>query len=175
MNINNKFSRNHLLIIAAFISVIIFFTFCVSIKEGQTSKLDSGCDPSVNIKENSNDLQIGSLITDHVSNSMSIIDSYLPQLKEIQEKFKNVSSCLTIGTIDTSSENSIPVITIDDPEPGTINQKINYILPRGQKGDQGQPGVYAGAFGPWGKKGTNGDRGPVGENIVPKNIHSKVY
>jgi hypothetical protein len=172
-----KFSTNHLFLIGAFILVFIIFTHRFYIREGQTSDstADETCDPSVNLKENPNDAEIGKLISDHVANSASIIDSYLPQLQEIKDKFRNISSCLSIGSVDISSENSFPVITIENPEDGTINQQINYILPKGQKGEPGRTGVFKGATGLWGKKGKNGDRGPVGENVIPNNIYDKIY
>jgi len=186
MNIIYKFSAKHLFLIILVILIFVFFTYHVSIREGQTSKSaqpkttpnstsDSQCDPIANIQSNPNDAQIGTLISDHVTNSKSTLDSYLAQLKVIQDKFRNVSSCLSIGTVNVSSENSIPVVTIDDPAPGTIKQSINYILPQGQRGDKGDIGPYKGASGLWGKKGANGTRGPPGENIIPNNIYNKVY
>jgi len=175
MNIIYKFSKKYLLVVVLIILIFIFFTYRISIREGQESNENSDCDPAVNLRSNPNDTQIGSLIKDHVDNSRSILDSYMEQLKVIQDKFKNVSSCLSIGTINVSSENSIPVVTIDDPSGKTINQTINYILPQGQRGDKGPNGPYPGAMGLWGKKGTNGTRGPVGKNIIPNNIYNKVY
>lgn len=172
-----KFSANHLFLIGAFILIFIIFTHRFYIREGQTSGSDSdeSCDPSVNIKENKNDIEIGKLISDHVANSTSIIDSYLPQLQEIKDKFRSISSCLSIGSVDVSSENSFPVVLIDDPKGGTINQQINYILPKGQKGKLGEVGRNKGAKGLWGEKGTNGDRGPIGQNVIPNNIYNKIY
>ena len=155
--------------------ILLFFAKRFFVREGQTSNTDASCDPTVNVEKNKNDTEIGSLISDHVSNSASLLDSYLPQLKEMQNKFRNISSCLSIGTVDVSSENSVPVVLIDDPLPGTIDQKINYILPQGQPGKKGGVGEYSGALGLWGKKGPSGTRGPVGENIIPKNIYNKVY
>jgi len=175
MNIKNKFSMKHLIFIGLILVGIFFYLYRFSFKEGQTSGPEDECDPIANIQEKPNDVQMGSLIVDHVSNSISTLDSYLPQLKAIQDKFRNISSCLSIGTVDISSANSIPVVIIDDPEPGTIKQKINYILPQGQKGEQGMNGPYQGASGVWGKKGANGTRGPVGKNVVPNNIYNKVY
>lgn len=161
----------YLFCIITVLLILLLFIYHFPIKEGQTS----GCDPVSNIQESPNDSQIGSLINNHVSSSISTLDSYMTQLRTIQDKFRNVSSCLKIGTVDVSSENSIPVITIDDPEPGTINQKINYILPQGQKGPKGDIGPYEGPYGLWGNKGTNGSRGPVGKNVIPKNIYNKIY
>ena len=174
----NKLYKFSLKCFAVFIFVlVIIFVYRNSIKEGQTtvSKSSSGCDPVVNVSENSNDAQIGNIISNHIKDTNSVIDSYYAQLQGIQKKFSNISTCLTLGTIDTSSENSIPVITIDDPISGTINQKINFILPKGQRGDAGKVGPNKGALGLWGHKGNNGARGPVGENIIPSNIYNKVY
>jgi len=171
MNINNIFSAKISFLIGLVIVIFLIFTYHFSLKEGQTS----GCDPVSNVQENPNDTKIGSLISGHVATAISTLDSYLPQLRAIQDKFRNISSCLKIGTINISSENSFPVVTIDDPEPGTINQKINYILPQGQKGPKGYIGPYTGPTGVWGNKGKNGNRGPVGENIIPKNINNNVY
>lgn len=165
----------HLFLIGIFTLIFIFLANRFYLREGQTSISNDECDPAVNVKKSPNDTEIGSLISDHVANNASILDSYLPQLLEIQNKFRNISSCLSIGTVDVSSENSVPVVIIDDPIPGTIDQKINYILPKGQTGKKGSIGKYPGALGLWGKKGPSGTRGPVGENIIPKNIYTKVY
>lgn len=177
MNIKYKFSVKYLFFIGAFLLILIVFTHRFSTKEGQTSvgASEDKCNPKANVSKGQNDEIIGELISDHVKNSSSALDSYLPQLQAIQEKFRNVSSCLSIGTIDISSENSFPVVTIDDPVPGTIKQTINYILPRGQTGDEGNAGPIPGADGIWGNKGTNGTRGPIGQNIIPNNIKKNIY
>jgi hypothetical protein len=177
MNIKYKFSAKYLFFIGAFLLILIVFTYRFSIREGQTSggESEDKCNPIANVLKGQNDEIIGELISDHVKNSSFALDSYLPQLQAIQEKFRNVSSCLSIGTIDISSENSFPVVTIDDPVPGTIKQTINYILPRGQTGDKGDVGKSVGADGLSGKKGPNGARGPIGQNIIPTNINKKIY
>ena len=177
MNIKYKFSTKYLFLIVVCLSIIIFFTYHFSIREGQTPIDESKdeCDPESNVEKDQNDAILGELISDHVENSTSVLDSYIPQLQAMQDKFRNISSCLSIGTIDVSSENSFPVVTIDDPTPGTIKQTINYILPRGQKGKRGIPGTNEGAPGLWGNKGPNGTRGPIGKNIIPNNIQKKIY
>jgi hypothetical protein len=200
MNKIYKFSVKHFVILL-FLLIIVFFVYRHSIKEGQTTESDSvddtaaddtaadaaddsagssgatntGCNPVSNVSENQNDREVGKIISNHIKDANSVIDSYYKQLQAIQKKFSNISTCLSIGTVDVSSENSIPVITIDDPISGTINQKINFILPKGQRGDKGQVGPAKGAEGIFGHKGVNGTRGPVGENIIPNNIYNKVY
>jgi hypothetical protein len=166
---------NHLLLIGIFALIFVFLANRFYLREGQTTISNDECDPVANVKKSPNDTEIGSLISDHVANATSTLDFYLPQLQEIQNKFRNISSCLSIGTVDVSSENSVPVVIIDDPVPGTIDQKINYILPKGQPGEKGSIGQYPGALGLWGNKGPSGTRGPVGQNIIPKNIYTKVY
>lgn len=179
MNIKYKFSTKYLFLIVACLSIIIFFTYHFSIREGQSTFeediVEDECDPKSNVEKDQNDAILGELISDHVKTSTSVLDSYIPQLQAMQDKFRNISSCLSIGTIDVSSENSFPVVTIDDPKPGTIKQTINYILPRGQKGEKGIVGTNEGALGLWGNKGPNGSRGPVGINIIPNNIQKKIY
>jgi hypothetical protein len=168
MNIIYKFSRKHYITFFFVILFLLFFLVKSSIREGITPDPgktpgprnspgpNTACDPSVNLSPDPNDTQLGSLIQSHIQDTTSELESYSAQLKQIINKYKNISTCLSIGQINISSPNSYPIVTIDDPISGSIQQKLNYILPKGQQGSIGPVGPYAGALGVWGKKGENG-------------------
>lgn len=90
---------------------------------------------------------------------------YVEKLNELADRPSGGSAALSIGTVE-EGDTAAATITGDAGD-----QKLNLVLPKGEKGDKGDPGVKGdtGDAGPKGDKGDTGDQGAPGPaGVTPR-------
>jgi hypothetical protein len=157
------------ILILFFSSMVLNKLFFSDIKEGANSiaadTYTVDCDKlptDLGIQESVTDKNVNSAISDYISVADSLLIKYIMQLNEILNKFEDVSTALSVGTIDVSSPQTQPIINISDPVDNKINQIINFVLPKGNAGPKGDDPLVGPIKGPDGRVGEIGEQGPTG-------------
>jgi len=117
---------------------------------------------SNSVQETNTDKVLNQSVNDYLSTAVPLLNQYLSQLNEILNKFNNVPVALSIGSIDVSSPQTQPIVTITPPIDNKIEQKLNFIVPKGDKGTDGVKPI-AKYVGP---KGNSGPMGPKGDDGI---------
>jgi len=118
-------------------------------------------DSPTSVEKTKSDELITEAGNDYVSTVSPPLIQYITKLQEISDKFNNISTALSIGTIDISAPQTKPIVIITPPIDDKIEQKLNFILPKGNKGKSGsKPNLSIsgpnGIEGPMGKQGVDG-------------------
>jgi len=116
---------------------------------------------SSSVQETNTDKVLNQSVNDYVSTAVPLLNQYLSQLNEILNKFNNIPVALSIGSIDVSSPQTQPIVIITPPIDNKIEQKLNFIVPKGEKGTDGVKPIskYVGPKGNAGPIGPKGDDG----------------
>lgn len=117
---------------------------------------------SSSVQETNTDKVLNQSVNDYLSTAVPLLNQYLSELNEILNKFNNVPIALSIGSIDVSSPQTQPIVIITPPIDNKIEQKLNFIVPKGDKGTDGVKPIskYVGP------KGNSGPMGPKGDDGI---------
>ena len=118
-------------------------------------------DSSTPIEKTKEDELIIEAGNDYLETVSAPLLQYITKLGAISNKFNNISTALSIGTIDISSPHSKPIVVISSPINDKIEQTLNFILPKGTKGKSGGKPTLSikgpdGVEGKMGKQGIDG-------------------
>ena len=117
------------------------------------------------ITESETDKLIEKTAQEYLNTMGPLLKEYINQLQKIFDKFNNISSALSIGSIDVSSPQTDPIVVITTPLNDKIEQTLNFIMPKGPKGKDGSKPTLE-VNGPMGIQGEIGKQGNDGKYIV---------
>jgi hypothetical protein len=118
-------------------------------------------DSSTPIEKTKEDGLIIEAGNDYLETISAPLLQYITKLGAISNKFNNISTALSIGTMDISSPQSKPIVVITSPINDKIEQTLNFILPKGTKGKSGDKPTLS-IMGPDGAQGKMGNQGVDG-------------
>jgi hypothetical protein len=122
------------------------------------------------VQESETDKAVSAAVDDYISTSKTLLDNCITQLQAVLDKFLDISTALEIGNIDVTSPQTQPVIVITDPVNNNIKQRLNFVLPRGIKGERGDASFIKRIQGPNGLSGSIGKQGPDGVYAINEQL-----
>jgi hypothetical protein len=113
------------------------------------------------IDQTKTDGLINAAIDNYITNTTALLIQYVTNLTALLNKFNNITTALKIGNIELISPQTQPMVTITPPIDNNIYQTLNFLIPKGNKGETGKTPTDL-VRGPTGNKGYMGETGPSG-------------